>query len=129
MILLRYPRHVYQAQTDRVVDADTVDALPLPPSRYRLLGFDAEELRGGTERTKALAIEQTTWVSEWLARHEDLIIDDRGPDPFGRRLAWIYDQHTAECLNFEFVRRWPKTATNPRYQAARILGGNPEDMR
>ena len=122
------PRHVYRSETQRCVDADTLDVMPLPPVRLRLLGFDAAEMRDGTEETKALAGEQTEWVRAWLDNHPDLVTDDRGPDPFGRRLAWVYDRITGECLNLEFVRRWPETAANPRFQAATIFHASPEEM-
>ena len=86
-----YPRETYQAKPSKVVDGDTVDVLKAPV-RLRLLGYDAAEMRGGTEETKALAREQTTWVADWLKAHPDIISDERGKDVFGRGLAWIWDR-------------------------------------
>ena len=119
-----YPRETYRAKPSRVVDGDTIEVLK-QPVRLRLLGYDAEELRGGTEETKALAREQTNWVHEWLGAHPELVTDERGKDVFGRGLAWVWDRLSGECLNHAFAIRYPDNAVNPRYQAAAITGEDP----
>ena len=123
-----HPRVTYRNRPERTLDADTVDVLPLPPVRLRLLGFDAAELRGGTVEEKKAAIEQADWVRGWIAAHPEQVTDERGPDPFGRKLAYVRDAVTGECLNFEFVKRYPERAANPRFQAARMFGADPAEM-
>lgn len=119
-----YPRETYRAHPSRTVDGDTIDILK-EPVRLRLLGFDAAELRGGTEEEKALAREQANWVDRWLAASGDIITDERGKDVFGRGLAWVFDRETGACLNHMFVIRYPAHAVNPRYQVAGITGEDP----
>lgn len=123
---LIHPRRVFRAFLNRVVDGDTVDVLELPPTRLRLLGFDAAEINRGTEEEKTVGWTHAGWISDWLIAHPDFVVDDRGPDPFGRRLVWIYDRITLECLNFEFVKKFPDRARNPRLMAAEIFDIPPE---
>ena len=122
-----YPRETYRAKPSRVIDGDTIDVAKAPV-RLRLLGYDAEEMRGGTEETKALAREHSNWVDNWLKTHPDIVTDERGKDVFGRGLAWVWDRLTGECLNYEFAIRYPDYAVNPRYQAAVITGEDPQVM-
>ena len=122
-----YPRETYRSTLSRVIDGDTIDVLK-EPVRLRLLGYDAAELRGGTEETKAIAREHTQWVDNWLKAHPDFVTDERGKGVFGRGLAWVWDRLTEECLNYEFVRRFPEYAVNPRYQVAALLNEDPRVM-
>lgn len=115
-----HPRHVYASRLERVVDADSLNVIPLPSIKLRLLGFDAAELRGGTEESKAIAREQSAWVSEWLAARSAPTVDGRGFDSFGRELCWVWAD--GESLNLSFVKRWPEYAANPRLTAERATG-------
>ena len=119
-----YPRETYRARPDRTIDGDTIDVVK-EPVRLRLLGYNAAELRGGTEESKAEARKHAAWVDNWLKAHPDIVPDERGKDVFGRGLAWTWDRITNTCLNYEFVREFPEYAVNPRYQVAAITGEDP----
>lgn len=108
------PRHVEEVTVHRAIDADTIDILPATPTRLRLLGFDAAEIRGASDEEEAIGAEQTMWILQWLQGRR-ITCDGRGTDNFGRVLAWIVDAYTGECLNLEFVKRWPERARNPRH--------------
>jgi len=88
----------YRARLRRVVDGDTVDldvdlGFYLTASlRFRVLGIDTPELRGGTAESKARAREAKDRVEELLSCGEGfpLMIRTRKADSFGRWLAAIY---------------------------------------
>lgn len=85
----------YSATLNRVVDGDTIDlevdlGFHLKASlRFRLMGVDTPELRGGTPESKARARAARSRV-DYLLRGHKLTIQTYKADSFGRWLATVY---------------------------------------
>lgn len=83
----------YRATLHRVVDGDTVDLIVdlgfymAASIRFRVLGVDTPELRGGTAETKTAAHEAKDFVTEELGAAATIIIRTEKADSFGRWLA------------------------------------------
>lgn len=96
------PEYVYNATLRRVVDGDTVDLTVdlgfymSAALRFRVLGVDTPELRGGTDETKAKAKEAKAFVERLLALRgtinpcvTEIRIRTKKADSFGRWLAVV----------------------------------------
>jgi micrococcal nuclease len=85
----------YKATLRRVVDGDTVDFdvdlgfYMTAALRFRILGVDTPELRGGTSTTKAKAKISRAFVEEQLERATAIRIYTEKADSFGRWLARV----------------------------------------
>lgn len=83
----------YKATLRKVVDGDTVDLnvdlgfYMTAALRFRLLGVDTPELRGGTDETKAKAKEAKAFVEKELGGATEILIRTKKADSFGRWLA------------------------------------------
>jgi micrococcal nuclease len=83
----------YKATLRRVVDGDTVDFdvdlgfYMTAALRFRILGVDTPELRGGTDETKAKAKEAKAFVEKELGNAMAIFIETHKADSFGRWLA------------------------------------------
>jgi micrococcal nuclease len=91
----RFAMYSYAATLRRVVDGDTVDFdvdlgfCMTAAIRFRVLGIDTPELRGGTDESKALARDAKAFVEDCLVDAERIIIRTEKADSFGRWLAEI----------------------------------------
>ena len=87
--------YTYKATLRRVVDGDTVDLdvdlgfYMTAALRFRVLGVDTPELRGGTDETKAKAREAKAFVEAELSKATRIYIATEKADSFGRWLAWV----------------------------------------
>lgn len=100
----------YEAHLVRVIDGDTVELRvdvgfhTYVQKKFRVLGVDTPELRGGTEETKAKAREARDYVIKKLVNAVGLVVRTQKPDSFGRWLADIeiqmetYKESLAEAL-------------------------------
>lgn len=85
----------YEATLRKVVDGDTVDLdvdlgfYMTAALRFRVLGVNTPELRGGTDETKAKAREAKAFVESELAKAQTIFISTMKADSFGRWLADI----------------------------------------
>jgi micrococcal nuclease len=85
----------YRAELIRVVDGDTVDlkvdlGFYLSAAlRFRVLGLDTPELRGGTPETKAKARRAKEFVLDLLSSAAAIYIKTEKADSFGRWLAEV----------------------------------------
>lgn len=85
----------YTAKLRRVVDGDTVDLdvdlgfYMTAAIRFRVLGVNTPELRGGTLQTKEWAKEAKAFVEEALTSANLIQIRTKKADSFGRWLASI----------------------------------------
>jgi micrococcal nuclease len=105
----------YKAKLRKVVDGDTVDLdvdlgfYMTAAIRFRVLGVDTPELRGGTDETKAKAREAKAFVIEALSSAKHIAITTSKADSFGRWLAriryWPTDDLTVVDLSEELIRR------------------------
>jgi micrococcal nuclease len=83
----------YKAALRRVVDGDTVDLnvdlgfYMTAALRFRILGVDTPELRGGTDESKAKAREAKAFVEKELGCATYLMVTTEKADSFGRWLA------------------------------------------
>ena len=83
----------YKANVSRVVDGDTVDAIvdlgfhTFAVHRFRLMGYNAPELRG-SERSKGKVASHA--LEELLLPHSEVLIKTYKADSFGRYLADIF---------------------------------------
>lgn len=90
--------YTYEAKLVRVVDGDTVDLdvdlgfYMTARLRFRILGVDTPELRGGTAESKRKAREAKKFVEDELTAAHDKTLDivTEKADSFGRWLADIY---------------------------------------
>jgi micrococcal nuclease len=84
----------YNATIRRVVDGDTVDLnvdlgfYMTAALRFRVLGVDTPELRGGTDETKAKAKLAKAFVEEKLFSATRIRVVTKKADSFGR---WLGD--------------------------------------
>lgn len=88
--------YLYKATVRKVVDGDTIDfyvdlGFYMEASlRFRLLGIDAPETRGGTPESKKLAREATEYVRNKLAfETKEVYVRTYKADSFGRWLAEV----------------------------------------
>ena len=108
------PNYTYRATLDRVIDGDTIDVyLDLGchtsvHKRLRFLELDTEELRGGTDETKASAQAAKARVQELLDNASRIYVstemDDEGK--YGRLLAYVWYEDAdgiAHNLNKQMV--------------------------
>lgn len=85
----------YKAKLRRVVDGDTVDLdvdlgfYMTAALRFRILGVDTPELRGGTPETKAAAKEAKAFVQAELGNAISIMATTEKADSFGRWLARV----------------------------------------
>jgi len=85
----------YNATLRRVVDGDTVDLdvdlgfYMTAAIRFRVLGVNTPELRGGTDETKAEAKKAKAFVEAELSKAVSICIKTEKADSFGRWLADI----------------------------------------
>lgn len=92
---LNRPKYQYRAELVKVVDGDTVDlkvdlGFYLSAAlRFRVLGVDTPELRGGTDETKAKAREARDFVKLRLGMANEILIRTEKADSFGRWLAEV----------------------------------------
>ena len=83
----------YKAKLRKVVDGDTVDLdvdlgfYMTAAIRFRVLGVNTPELRGGTDETKAKAREAKEFVERELESATSILIETEKADSFGRWLA------------------------------------------
>ena len=89
--------YVYKIKQYRVIDGDTIDALidvgfrMTINKRVRFIGIDTEEVRGGTDETKAHGNMATDMLIQLLASGEVMIqtkMDAEGK--YGRVLGSLY---------------------------------------
>ena len=104
------PDYTYRAEVIRVIDGDTVDVnidlgfYMKVRKRLRLLDLDTEEVRGGTDESKARAKEATERMKELLASGTVYVqteMDATGK--YGRLLAAIYVDTAGENEIENFV--------------------------
>jgi micrococcal nuclease len=85
----------YKAALRRVVDGDTVDLdidlgfYMTAALRFRILGVDTPELRGGTDESKAKAKLAKAFVIAELDGAESIMATTEKADSFGRWLASV----------------------------------------
>jgi micrococcal nuclease len=83
----------YKAHLVRVIDGDTIELRvdvgfhTYVQKKFRVLGVDTPELRGGTEETKAKAKEAKNFVMQVLNPAHHIWVRTMKPDSFGRWLA------------------------------------------
>lgn len=92
------PNYTYRATLDRVIDGDTIDVYldlgchTTVHKRLRFLELDTEELRGGTDESKAKAQAAKARVIELLEGASQIYVstemDDEGK--YGRLLAYVW---------------------------------------
>lgn len=106
--------YTYDAIITSVYDGDTATAdidlgfnIWAKNSKLRFFGIDTAELRGGTEETKAAAVEARDYVREKIL-NQKVRIKSLGKGKYGRYLAIIWPIDGAiiaeESINDELVR-------------------------
>lgn len=101
----------YDAELVKVVDGDTVDLnLDLgfymrASLRFRIVGMDTPELRGGTPETKAAAKVARDYVYDKLSKASRITVRTSKADSFGRWLADLtyYDETFSHNLGKEMI--------------------------
>ncbi len=91
-IITEPPREAVRASSIYVIDGDTVD---IDGERYRLTGFDTPETkRAECNREKALGDRATARLRELIQIRRPIeLIEAKGRDKFGRRLAKLFVAH------------------------------------
>ena len=91
----------YNARAVRVIDGDTIELRAdvgfhtYVQKKFRLLGVDTPELRGGTAESKERARKAKDFVEQIVA-NRPLIIRTEKPDSFGRWLARVFIVYQAK---------------------------------
>lgn len=100
----------YKAHIKSVYDGDTCTAIVdlgftvSVEVKFRLLGIDTPELRGGTAATKAKAAAARDRLKELVEGKEVFIDSYRGSDAFGRWLCVIREPDETISVNEKLLK-------------------------